>query len=75
LLINAVTFLPTAAAMAFPVLVMCWWTERWPAGQTVLSHVMSRLTIVALALFMIYVTCCALHEIVRSWRQVVRTLK
>ena len=74
LLINAVTFLPTAGAMAFPVLVMCWWSERWPAWQTVLSHVMSRLTLIALVLFMIYVTCCALHEIVRSWRQVVRTL-
>lgn len=74
LCVNAVSFLPTLGAMAIPVAGMCAWTARWPAWQTVLSHLASRATLLALILFMVYVTFCALFEIVRTWRQVVRTL-
>ncbi len=74
LAVNAISFAPTLAAMAFPVVGMCWWTGRWPMWQTAASHLWSRMTLLALALFMIYVTVSALHEVVRTWRRVVRAI-
>jgi hypothetical protein len=74
LLINAISFAPTLAAMAIPVVGTCWWTGRWPAWRSVGAHLWSSLTLVALVLFMVYVTFCALHELVRMWRRVVRTI-
>lgn len=74
LIVNAISFAPTMAAMAIPVVGMCWWTGRWPAWRHAGTHLWSSLTLVALVLFMVYVTFCALHELVRMWRRVVRTL-
>lgn len=72
--VNVIAFLPTLAAMALPVIGMCAWTARWPAWQTVLSHLGTRMTLLALIAFMVYVTSCALFEMVRTWRRVLRAL-
>lgn len=74
LAINAVSFTPTLAAMAIPVIGMCWWTGDWPPWSAVGTRLWRSRTLLALGLFMVYVTVCALHELVRTWRRVVRTL-
>ena len=74
LLVNVIAFVPTLAVMTMPVVLTCWWTGRWPASTTVVAHLASRPALIALALFMVYVTTCALYELVRAWRRVVRSL-
>jgi hypothetical protein len=74
LAINAISFAPTAVAMALPIAGASWWIGRWPTPAAVWAHVWSLEGLLALACFMIYVITCAGFELVRTWRQVVRIL-
>ena len=60
--------------MAIPVVAMCWWTGRWPSWRDAGTYLWDSRTLGALVLFMVYVTFCALHELVRTWRRVVQAL-
>ena len=74
LAINGVSFIPTLLAMAIPVVGLASWTGH----RLTVSGVWSRLWRVdvpaALACFMIYVVACAAHELVRTWRRVLRVV-
>lgn len=73
LLANALSFLPTLAAMAVPFI----WTMRVSHHSSWLSswsEVFSARALGALGLFMVYVIACAAFELVRHWRQLVRLL-
>ena len=74
LLLNAVSFIPSIVAMLLPVAAAAWLTGYWPDAATLRSRVWSLETLAAVALFMLYVVCCAVHELIRAWRRVLRIL-
>jgi hypothetical protein len=71
LLLHAVSFAPTLAAMALPVLWMMWLTGQPVAWPSSWGDLLSLRALGALALFMVYVIACAAFEIVRTWRRLV----
>lgn len=71
LLLNLVSFAPTLAAMALPLLWMTWLTGQpvsWPSSW---GDLLGLRALGGLALFMVYVIACAAFEIVRTWRRLV----
>jgi hypothetical protein len=74
LMISAISFIPTFAAMALPIVGTLWWTRHWPTPAGVWARVWSFEALLALACFMVYVISCAIYELVRTWRQVLRLL-
>ncbi|MBI4486085.1 MAG: hypothetical protein HY655_08755 [Acidobacteria bacterium] len=74
LMIRAISFLPTLAAMAIPIAGTAWLTGRWPTLGGLASRVWSFEGVAAFAAFMAYVFFCAGHELARTWRRVVAIL-
>ncbi len=75
LMISAISFMPTLAAMSVPIVGMAWLTGHWPTPAGLWARIWSVETLLALAFFMLYVTCCAGYELVRTWRRVVGILR
>lgn len=74
LLGNIVSFIPALGGMAIPFAVTAWLTGQWPTTDDVWTHAWTLETLFALVLFMLYVVCCAAHELIRTWRQALRLL-
>lgn len=74
LVINAISFLPTLAAMAVPIVFAEWLTGNWPRPWTALTAVWSLDALLLLTCFMVYVLACAAFELLGAWRQVLRNL-
>ena len=72
LFINVLSFAPTLAGMSVPVIWAAWLTGRWPSPTTLWSRIWTVQALLALASVMLYVVACAAHELVRTWRQVLR---
>ena len=75
LLINAISFAPTLVLMAIPVAGLAWWSGRWPTPAAWRQVLLSARMLWALLFFMIYVVCCALCELARTWRGVVQIVR
>ncbi|MBI2188663.1 MAG: hypothetical protein HYU37_16310 [Acidobacteria bacterium] len=71
LLANIVSFLPTLAAMAAPLVWMTWLTGQPPGWLRSWTDLFGLRALGALTTFMAYVIACAAFEIVRTWRRVV----
>lgn len=71
-LLRVVSFLPTLVAMAIPIIGAAWLTNRWPTPGELWNDAWSVKTLLGLACFMVYVVCCAVHELVVTWRRVIR---
>ena len=69
---NVLSFIPTLVLMAIPIVATSWWTGQWMTGRALWRAAFSLKGLIALALFMVYVIACAAHEIVRTWRRIVR---
>jgi hypothetical protein len=74
LLINVLSFIPTAAGMAVPFIVMAWATGQWLPWRELLARLWTVQTLLLLGVFMVFVVACALHELVRTWRRVIQLL-
>lgn len=74
LMVKAISFIPTLVAMAVPIVGTAWLTRHWPTPAGLWARFWSVDALLALAFFMVYVICCAAHELVRTWRRVVRIL-
>lgn len=74
LAVNALSFIPTLFAMAVPIVLAAWLTDRWPTFAQAWAHVWAFKGLAAFACFMVYVSSCAGHELVRAWRQALRIL-
>jgi hypothetical protein len=72
LTINAISFAPTLVLMVIPIIGMAWWSGHWPTLAGVWPALLSARTLGALVFFMVYVVCCALYELTRTWRSVVQ---
>jgi len=70
---NALSFVPSVLLMALPVAVGFLLTGR-RLSPTAMAHIGSFSGLVALAAFMLFVASCAVHELIRTWRQVLRIL-
>lgn len=75
LLVNFISFIPTGLAMAIPVAVAVRLTGKYPEARQVWDQLWTLPGLLAFACFMVYVICCAAHELIRSWRQVLRILQ
>jgi hypothetical protein len=71
---NVVSFVPTAAAMAAPLLWIAWLTNQWPMWPSSLGDLLSLKAVGVLTAFMAYVIASAAFEIVRTWRRLVLLL-
>jgi hypothetical protein len=71
LLVKAISFLPPLVAMLVPIAGMAWLTGYRPSAGSVWARAWTFETLAALTVFMLYVACCAAHELVRTWRQIV----
>jgi hypothetical protein len=72
--IRTISFVPTLMAMAIPVVGTAWLTGLWPTAAQIWARAWSADVLLALICFMVYVISCAMHELVRTWRQVIRIL-
>jgi hypothetical protein len=69
---QALASLPTLALMTLPIVAGAWLTGRWPTWGEAWQRLRSMDTLLALGAFMLYVSACALHELVRMWRRVLQ---
>jgi len=70
--VNVLSFIPTLVLMAIPLAAASFLTSPRLAAGALWRTAFSLNGLVVLALFMTYVMACAAHEIVRTWRRIVR---
>jgi hypothetical protein len=71
---SAISFLPALVAMLIPIGVVAWLTGHWPTAESAWFRLWTLEGLLALALFMLYVICCAAYELIRTWREALRIL-
>jgi len=74
LTVNAVSLIPALVAMSIPITSTAWLTSDWPTLAGLWTRVWSFEGLLAVASFTVYVICCAAHELIRTWRHVLRIL-
>jgi len=74
LALNVISFVPALALMSVPIIGAAKLTAAWPTLSDLWSAIWTFEGLIALAAFMVYVICCAGFELVRTWRDVVRTM-
>jgi hypothetical protein len=75
LFFKTISLVPTLAAMSLPLAAGWWLTRTWPTMAGLWTRLWSFETLIAIAVFMGYVTACGAHELVRTWRQVLRIMQ